>query len=124
MDDKEEIYTEEERESLKKTELAKLRKIFKSLPGDIKKTCEGLIEHAAFQRVLLDELSKMIQKDGLIEVYINGPNQMGFKKSTAVDAYDKAMKTYSSVIKQLCEYLKDANDGSAPGAELLAFVNK
>lgn len=118
------IYTEEERIDLRNKELKRLRKIFKNLPKEQLDTAVGLIEHAAFHRVMLDELSQIIARDGMIESYQNGENQKGIKKSAAVDSYDKAVGTYSKIIKQLTEILKDASDGSAPGAELLAFVNR
>ena len=68
-------------------------------------TCESLIDDAAFMAVTLDELRKIIARDGPVERYQNGENQKGLKKSAAVEAYDKMVNTYTKVTKQLVDML-------------------
>lgn len=116
------VYREEERLLLIKREKNRIRKIFKELQPDRKKLAEKLIENAAFSAVMLDEASKIIARDGIVEEYQNGANQQGVKKSSAVEVYDKALNTYSKIIKQLCDMLPE-EAAADPAEELLKFVS-
>ena len=123
MEDSMRIWTEEERIKLRKKELKKLKVFFKDLPRDKANVVDGLIEHAAFQRVMLDELSQVIAKYGYIGEYQNGENQKGLKKSAAVETYDKTLNTYSKIVKQLADIIDKTNDSNIPGAEIMNFLS-
>lgn len=122
------IYTDKQRKNKIKNELQRLNDIFVDIETNKKKTVEKLIEDAAFMAVTLEETRKIIARDGVIELYQNGENQKGIKKSSAVEVYDKMVNTYSRVIKQLCDLIPakiefDSVSEDDPAEELLAFVN-
>lgn len=119
----EHIWTEKERDSRIKKEQKRLTAIFGNMDEDKKDTMEGLIQNAAFQRVMLIELSMIIKRDGYVEEYQNGVNQKGLKKSAAVESYDKCLNTYSKIVGQLCSYLPEG-DKKTPGAALMNFISK
>lgn len=123
MDDFKGIYTEKERNKLIKAELKRLEKFLETLPEDKKVVLSKLFNEASFMGVTLEETRKIIARDGVIDTYQNGANQKGFKKSSAVEVYDKMMNTYSKVIKQICESIPidDKNSGSSAD-ELIKFM--
>lgn len=116
----EHIWDEDEREKRTKKEVRRLVRIFQVLDEDRKATADGLIKNAAFQRVMLDELVLIIKRDGYIEEYSNGGGQTGFKKSSAVEIYDKTLGTYGKNIKMLCDMLPE--DKAGPGVELMNYL--
>lgn len=115
------IYTEKERLAKIKREKTRLTKSLKLVDGDAKKVIENLINEAAFIAVMLEESRKIISRDGLIEPYQNGKNQKGYKKSSAVEIYDKFANTYVKVITKLCDFLPEDADAD-PAEEIMAYT--
>lgn len=64
-----------------------------------------LINDIAFMTVTMDEAKSIIATSGIIEEYQNGENQKGYKKSSAVETYDKMANSRLRCIKQLCDML-------------------
>lgn len=118
----EHIYTEEERDKQIKKKQREFKKILKNTDATKLKASAGLIEQAAFLSVCLDELNKIIIRDGYVDVYQNGENQRGTKKSVAADLVERYTKTYSTITRQLLELLPDESNQNA-AAELMNFVN-
>lgn len=108
-----------EEERLK--ELRKLKKIFREIEPQRLKIVEKLIENAAFMGASLKELQEEIEENGYIEIYQNGANQRGKKKSSEVEVYNTMIKNYSSVIKQLIDLLPEKGEEVD---ELLQFIRK
>lgn len=119
----EHIWTEKKRTAKIRAEQKRLTEIFENIDEDKKRTVEKLIENAAFQSVLLEEMILVIKRDGFVEEYQNGENQKGYKKSATSEMYDKTLNTYSKIIKQLCDLLPEG-EKNMPGAEILSFINK
>lgn len=119
----EHIYDEQKRNKIFKKEKKTLAAIFARLEEDKERVAAGLIESAAWQRVMLTELVEIIRRDGYVEQYQNGENQGGLKKSAACEVYDKTLNTYSKVIKQLCELLPQEQAG-VPGMEIMDFIRR
>ena len=109
------IYDEKKRESVRKRERTRLRKIL-GADNDI---VTSLIDRAAFLHAELIECEEIIKRDGIIETYKNGENQYGNKKAAAVDVYNNLIKSYNTVIKTLAE---SRGETSAEQDELLAFM--
>ena len=129
MDENVQIYSEKQRKAKIKKEKKRLEEIFKNIETNRSKLVESLIADAAFQRVTLEETREIISRDGVIEVYQNGANQRGIKKSSAVEVYDKMVNTYSKIIKQLCDLLPEKvvwndpeQEDEDPAEELMAYV--
>ena len=94
-----------DKEELIKKEVAKLTRTFKSLSAGTKSSITNLINEAAFMSVSLSELRTIINKKGYTEIYQNGENQKGVKKSAEVDIYNSLIKHYMAIMKQLLELL-------------------
>lgn len=129
MDEIVQIYSEKQRKAKIRKEKKRLEEIFKNIETNRSKLVESLIADAAFQRVTLEETREIISRDGVIEVYQNGANQRGIKKSSAVEVYDKMVNTYSKIIKQLCDLLPEKvvwddpeQEEEDPAEELMAYV--
>lgn len=103
-----------------KSEKDKLNKIIKDIPEDKKKLVEGLIADASFMAEQLEYLRGYVAEHGWSEHYQNGANQHGKKTSVEADMYVKVQKSYSSVIRQLSDYLPA--EKSAKDDELLEFL--
>lgn len=106
-------------------EKKKLEKIIKGIPDDKKKLVEGLIADASFLAEQLEVLRDNISKDGWSESYQNGANQFGRKTSVEADMYIKAQKAYSSLIKQLTDFLPDTAPAETDEKrnKLLSIIN-
>ncbi len=90
-----------------KKETLRLKKLFKDLKDNKKKIAEKLIENAAFMSITLDELKEDIKIYGVKETYVNGKDQYGFKESIENKTYDKMIKNYMNIIKQLNDMMPE-----------------
>jgi len=106
-------------------EKKKLDGIIKGIPEDKKKLVEGLIADASFMAEQLEVLRAYIAENGWSESYQNGANQFGKKTSVEADMYVKVQKNYSSIIRQLTDYLPDnkATEEDEKRKELLKVIN-
>jgi uncharacterized protein (DUF1800 family) len=86
-----------------KKEVARLKKIFKDLDGNLFATVLPLIQTAAFMSVTLGELEDAINRDGCVSEYQNGENQFGVKRSPQVDIHIAMTKNHAAVIRQLVD---------------------
>jgi len=86
-------------------EIKRLNNIFGKLDLKIKKSVKSLIENCAFMYITLQELQEAINKKGCVEIYTNGANQSGLKKSSEIEIYNTMIKNYSSIVKQLTDLL-------------------
>jgi hypothetical protein len=109
-----------------KKEFNRLKRIFKMLPKDQLISVQSLMKNAAFMAVTLEDLQMAINENGVISEYKNGENQFGTKKSPEVDVYNTMIKNYSSVVKQLCDFLPDSGEGKNGGKDdaLMNFVKQ
>lgn len=102
-------------------EKKKLERIIKDIPKDKQELVEGLISDASFMACELESLRLHIIENGWSEPYQNGANQKGKKQSVEADTYIKLQKQYSSVIRQLTDFLPVSVDTSK-NDELLEFL--
>jgi hypothetical protein len=56
-------------------------------------------------KVQMSEMQERINEDGVTVKYQNGENQWGYKKSPDVETYNSFIKQYTTIIKQLTDYL-------------------
>lgn len=104
-------------------EKAKLLKQFSALPTKQKNIVDGLIERAAFMRIMLAGLEEDIKKNGEFELFTQSDAVQPYqRKRPAVDIYNASIKNYSSIIKQLAEMLPAENENAED--ELMAFLPK
>ena len=117
----EQIYTEKERQKLKKKNIDKIKKVFAEVDPNVLELNGQLIEEAGTYATYLSEINKIIERDGFVDTYKNGENQYGTKKSVAAEMKPKYTTTYQSLIKQLTSLLP--TDGDA-AAEILEFITR
>jgi hypothetical protein len=100
------------RETRIKREKKRLAGIFKDLEENKLKTCQALIDRAAFITISLEDLEEQLNEIGFTEFYQNGENQSGFKKSAAADVHISLTKNLNAIVKQLLELVPPAQKAS------------
>lgn len=103
-----------------KKEKKRLAEIFKDLEPNKLKTCQALIDRAAFITVSLADLEEQLNETGWVEPYQNGENQSGMKKAAAADVHISLTKNLNAIMKQLLELVPPAQKES----RLAAMMNK
>ena len=97
---KEEIQKEKER----------LKKHILSLPDAIQNINEGLLEMAAFNKVVSEYLEEYILEYGVKEQYINGKDQTGYKDSIEFKSYNIITKNYLSIMRIMNTLLSNTKE--------------
>lgn len=120
---KKKVLTKEEKI---KSEVRKLNGIFKNIDKDNKKIIDNLIANAAFMSVSLSELVDIINEKGYVEIYKNGKEQQGIKKSSEIEIYNTMIKNYTSTINSLINLLPSNKETEVKkaGEELAKFLSK
>lgn len=86
-------------------EFQRISVFFEDLAEHERSVILPLIQNAAFMRVTLEDLQKIIAEQGPVEAYQNGENQYGMKQSAAMQSYNSLIKNYAAVIKNLFNLL-------------------
>lgn len=110
-----------EKEKLRKKELSKLNRIFKSLPANKQKMAEGLKAQAAFMVATLTELQEIINQEGPVELFEQGSQRL-LREHPAVKAYNTMVRNYATVCKALFDLLPNNEKTETAADELMEFV--
>ena len=103
-----------------KRENKRLQGVFKDLEPNKLKTCQALIDRAAFITISLEDLEEQLNLTGWVETYQNGENQSGMKKAAAADVHISLTKNLNAIMKQLLELVPPEQKGS----RLAEMMNK
>lgn len=114
---------EKTREEKVASEYRRISKALKAIPEDKQNVAKKLMEEAAYLTQIIADARAEIDNKGIIELYQNGANQSGRKKNPAVEIYDRAVNSYSKIIKQLTDMLPDTVAAQSVGATLRAFID-
>ena len=110
-----------EQDAVKK-EINRLTKIYKDIPENKKKLCQGLIVQAARLRVSLDSLWADICKNGDAELFTQSEKTAPYERERpAARLFNARDKNYQTIIRQLNDLLPDSGAIDA-GEELLKFA--
>ena len=93
-------------------EKKRLQELFKDLDPNKLKTCQALIDRAAFITISLQDLEEQLNETGWVEEYQNGENQSGRKKAEAADVHISLTKNLNAIIKQLLDLVPPAQRAS------------
>ena len=93
-------------------EKKRLQELFKDLDPNKLKTCQALIDRAAFITISLQDLEEELNEKGWTEEYVNGREQYGIKKSAAADVHISLTKNLNAIIKQLLDLVPPAQRAS------------
>ncbi len=103
-----------------KKEESKLKKIFKDLDKNKKRTVEGLIKRAAFMKASLEDFEEDLDMYGFVESFQQGEKQEPYdRKRPVADLYNTMNTSYQKIIKQLTDLLPEGEDETD---ELLKFL--
>ena len=104
-------------------EYNKLSKLFISSHPEKEHVIKKLIKRASFLLILAEDMEKDIQSSELTTETING-SQSFVKSNPLLKDYRDTIKSYQTVIKQLCDLLKnEGNPEKNMPDELEAFLN-
>lgn len=117
------LYDQKEKEKKIKSEISKLKKLYKNLPQDKLKAAEGLIQEAAFMRVTLEETRYIIDNEGILETFEQG-SQRFLREHPATKVYNTMINRYATVCKQLFDMIPDPEASKTAEDELMAFVKR
>lgn len=78
-------------------------KIFKTIDRNKLSAVTSVIERLAFITVSLQDLEEELAENGWTEIYQNGENQCGVKKSAAADVHISLTKNLNALTKQLLD---------------------
>ncbi|MCI8838146.1 MAG: hypothetical protein HFG74_08805 [Hungatella sp.] len=110
-----------EKEKRIKREENRLKKIFREVEENRKRTVEGLIKRAAFMRVSLEEFEQDLNENGFTEQFQQGEKQDPYdRKRPVADLYNTMNTSYQKIIKQLTDLLPE---GKGEEDELLEFLS-
>lgn len=112
-----------ERDKMISKEEKKLEKILANVEADKVKFVKGLIENSAFIYVTLYELKEILLETGTIENFENGSQKL-LREHPAMKNYNSLIKSYTTIMKQLFEFLPDAGAGTKEKDEFLNFIKK
>lgn len=104
-----------DKDVLIKKEIARLTDLFKELERSRRLSTKGLIEEAAFMKVTLSELKKLINENGAIDIMPQGDYSI-LREHPALRSYNTMVQRYSGTLKQLTDLLpkeiqKEVDDG-------------
>ena len=112
-----------ERDKMISKEEKKLEKILANVEADKVKFVKGLIENSAFIYVTLYELKEILLETGTIENFENGSQKL-LREHPAMKNYNSLIKSYTTIMKQLFEFLPDAGAGTKEKDDFLNFIKK
>lgn len=113
------ILSKRAREITEKSEINRLKRIYKNLPPNQYAVAQGLIVQAARLRVRLDRLWQEIQEGGETEMFAQSDKTEPYERERpAARLFTATDKNYQSIIKQLNE-LTPSVAGKSKLAELM-----
>ena len=107
---------EVDKETLVNREIRRLTDLFKDIDRNKRLTAKGLIEEAAFMKVTLHELKKLIDENGPIDEMPQGEYSI-LRESPALKSYNTMVQRYTNIINQLTglhpkeEVKREVDDG-------------
>ncbi len=107
---KSEPKTEKEKKIAK--ERRRMLKLLDGMDENKLKTCQTLIDRAAFITVNLTEVEQQLNAEGWTEEYQNGKAQSGVKKSALAEVHISLTKNLTAIMKQLIDLVPPAQRAS------------
>mgnify|MGYP007030594247 CR=1 FL=1 len=105
-----------------KREKARVRRLCRDMEPSLLKAAAGLVEEAAFMAVVLTDLRALIDAEGVVTMFEQGPNRY-LRQNPAAKIYCSLVQRYTTVCKLLMEALPDSDKAGAED-ELMAFVKR
>lgn len=91
-----------------KSEVARLKRIYKDVPKEHMKLVEGLVIQAARLRVLLDDMWDDIKENGDIEMFSQSDKTEPYERERPVARlYNSRDQSYQRIMKQLSDFFEE-----------------
>lgn len=116
------LYEQLEREKLINQEKNRIKKVYKDISKDKIKVVDGLISEAAFMKITLEETRADLLKNGMTEIFEQGPNVYN-RERPEVKIYTSLIQRYSQVMKQLIDYMP-TEEKKEEKDQLLEFLSR
>jgi len=101
---------EKSQEARIKAEKNRLTKIYKNIESTKKQVALGLIENAAKQRIMVEDLWKDLQENGYTELFKQSDKFPPYeRKRPAAELYGTTSAQYGKTLKQLTDLLPKEN---------------
>lgn len=94
----------------------------RNIEPSLLKAAVGLIDEAAWQRVTLEGLRRIVDEEGVLDVFEQGGDII-VRRHPAAKIYCSLVQRYTTVCKLLMEALPDSDKAGAED-ELMAFVKR
>jgi len=99
-----------------RSEVTRLKKIYKDIDENKKSTVQGLIQRAAYMRVTLEDFEEDLDANGFTEQFSQGNQEPYERKRPVADLYNTMNTSYQKIINQLSnllpkEKITDPDDG-------------
>ena len=92
-------------ERINKEEI-RLREIYKEIKEENKSIIDGLIQRAAYMRVILEDYERDLDSGGYVEMFTQSANTPPYERERPVARlYSTMNKNYQTIIKQLGDLL-------------------
>jgi len=104
-----------------KREKARVRRMCRNIEPALLKAAAGLIDEVAWQRVTLGGLRRMVDEEGILDVFAQGGDII-VRRHPAAKAYAAMVQRYCTTSKLLTSLLPDG--GHDVEDELMAFVKR
>lgn len=106
-----------------KAEIKRLKSIFIAIPEDKMALVDGLIAQAARLRVSLDDIWEDICDKGDLEDFQQSPHVPAYQRERpAARLFNARDKNYTTIIKQLVEYLPDKSQQDDAVEQMYRYV--
>ena len=100
-----------------------LSKVVEVVSDRKKSLAISLINQIAFMHASIEELEEIINANGYVEVYQNGANQSGVKKSSEVEVFNSMSQRFNQAVSTLLSMIPDETKKET-GGSLLQFISE
>lgn len=100
----EQLATKLEKEKKIKSEVNRIKKLFKDFPKEKIKVMESLFSESAFMKIQLEELRSYLLENGMTEIFEQG-EQCFRREKPETKIYTTLIQRYSNSMKQILDYL-------------------
>lgn len=120
---KPELTPQQEKEKRIRSELTKLRRLYRELPRDDKILLEKLGQEAAFMAATLDDLKEVVNRDGVVTSMPQGSYEIE-RENPALRSYNAVIQRYNTTVKQLFDMLGKSSVENHDPESIHDFIKK
>lgn len=120
---KPELTPKQEKEKRIRSELTKLRRLYRELSKDEKILLEKLGQEAAFMSATLEDLKEVVNRDGVVTSMPQGDYSID-RENPALRSYNAVIQRYNTTIKQIFDMLGKTSVENHDPESIHDFIRK